>query len=171
MNLLISITREIYAIYYRFMLRSYFFRKLLRIPPYNAQEEWKNNIKILNQISKVELKAASDLSKREMKLSDIPRDSNEKSFVGNVLNKRSSGDKCEKDFDHRFYNEIPNNETNLVHIKDNINYKNLSFDNNNKKEKVYDSFQKEKETNTFSFWDILKINLFKKNVKNNKYTI
>jgi len=168
MNLLISITRGIYAFYYRFRLRNYFFRKLVRIPYDNAQEEGKNKINILNQNSNIELKAASDLSERNLKLGDFPRDSNGKSFVGNVLNEQSRGDEFVKDSGNRFYKEISKNESNMVHNKDKINDNNPSIDSN-KIEKVYDSFKKVKETNTFSFWENLKINLFKRNTNNKKY--
>jgi len=168
MNLLISITRGIYAFYYRFRLRTYLFRKLVRIPVDKAQEEGKNNINILNQNSKIELKAASEISKRDLKIGNSMNVFNRNSFIGNVLNdEQLRRDEFEKDSGNRFYNEISKNESNLIHIKNKINDVNLSMDN--KLNEVYDSFKKVKETNTFSFWENIKINLFQGNANNSKY--
>jgi len=62
-DLLISITRGIYGFYYRFRQRIYLFRKLVRIPPDYACEEGNNKINIFIQISKIDLKAASEFQK------------------------------------------------------------------------------------------------------------
>ena len=78
MNLLISIARGIYAFYYRFKLRTYLFRRLVRIPP-----DCETDSKKLNQNTKIELKVSSKLSETELKLRDSQRVSNEKSFVKN----------------------------------------------------------------------------------------
>ncbi len=120
LNLLISITRGIYAFYYRFRLRTYLFRKLVRIPPDYGSEEGKNKINILNQNSKIELKAASELTEREIKIGNSKNVSNRNSFIGNVLNEQSRLDENVKDSGNRFFNEISKNETNLVNVQNKI---------------------------------------------------
>lgn len=69
MNLLILITHSVYAFYYRFRLRNYFFRKLIRIPC-NYQSEIKK-VKIIDipKNIKIELNV-SESTDRKLKFNN-----------------------------------------------------------------------------------------------------
>jgi len=186
MNLLISMIRGIYAFYYRFRLRTYFFRKLVRIPADKAQEEGKNIINISNQHSKIELKAASNLTERQLKLRDSPRNSIEKPAVSNIRSFINSPiNDNENNLDNNNHNEkskikvenkeIEKNKAFIANMEKMNTNKNSSLVllaslDNNEIEKVYDSFVK-KETNNFSFWFNLKTKILKNNTKNSKYLL
>jgi len=172
-NLLISITRGIYAFYYRFRLRSYFFKKLVRIPPDQGTVDLKTNIN--------KFKQNSELSERPLNINKSPKDFNQKSFVNNMgsfsispINENENS--LENNINNNSYKEISKNSDEnpktrikafLAKIKQRNTAKNPALDNF-KIEKVYDSFRMEKKTNSFSFWDYLKISCYKRNPNNCK---
>jgi len=156
----------------------------VRIPSDIAPIEEKNIINISNPHSKIELKAASNLTERQLKLSDSPRNSIENPAVSKIRSFINSPIiHNENSLDYNNHNEISKIKGENKHMKNikafiaNLKNKNsrknsslviLPSLDNKKIEKVYDSFEK-KETNYFSFWFNLKTKIFKTNTKNTKY--